>query len=289
MKQNGMWNIMSESGNIGFMNNHFPVYFRHTLFLIMTCCAPLSYSPFTLAWGEEGHAAIGILAMTQLQADARVELAGFIDPQDEQAMAEACNWPDVVREAEEGASTSPRHYINIPRGDFAYLQSRDCPDGECATGAIKHYAAELANREIGKEQRWQAFAWLCHVVGDLHQPLHAGFADDRGGNNFDVTVNGKPMNLHGFWDHELIDQYAGDQQILVGLLGLSRPVPASSDWTEQMVNVWTNESHELASTRVYPDDPVINDDYTKHSWELAQQRLSQAASRLAWIINTVLN
>ena len=260
----------------------------HFLCTILAIWTLLIYSGTALAWGKDGHSAIGILAMTQLQADARHELGNIVNPQDEQAMVEACNWPDVIRETEEGASTGPQHYINIPRGDFDYLQSRDCPDGQCATEAIKHYARELANREIGKEQRWQAFAWLCHVVGDLHQPLHCGFADDRGANNFEIVVRGEQMNLHGFWDHELIDQYVGDRHMLVGLLGKSRPVPGSSAWTEETVNDWTNESHELARFQVYPENTVIDEPYEQASWKLAQQRLNLAASRLAWIINTVL-
>jgi hypothetical protein len=263
-------------------------FFQHILFATSISCTLASFSTSAIAWGHDGHSAIGVLAMTQLQAEARLELASVVDPQDEQAMVEACNWPDVIRETEKWEFTSPRHYINIPRGDFEYLQSRDCPDGQCATETIKHFARELANREIDKEQRWQAFAWLCHVVGDLHQPLHAGFADDRGGNNFDIVVRGEQMNLHGFWDHELIDQHAGNRQTLVGLLGRHRPVPEGSGWLDEMVNDWTNESHELAKLQVYPKNTVIDDSYKQQSWDLAQQRLSQAAYHLAWIINTVL-
>jgi len=256
-----------------------------TIPAIWTC---LIYSGTVFAWSEDGHSAIGILAMTQLRAGARQELASILNPQDEQAIAKACNWPDVIRETEEGASTGPRHYINIPRGDVDYLQSRDCPDGQCATETIKHNARQLARREIDKEQRWQAFAWLCHVVGDLHQPLHAGFADDLGGNNYDITVRGEQMNLHGYWDHELIDKHVEDRQMLVGLLGTSRPVPEGSVWTEESVDDWTNNSHHLARFQVYPENTKIDDTYEQASWILAQQRLNLAASRLAWIINSVL-
>lgn len=270
------------------MINHCQQFFRHLLFAVPVFCTFFTYSGNIFAWGEDGHSAIGMLAMTQLQADARSELASIVNLHDEQALAEACNWPDVIRETEEWEFTSPFHYINIPRGDFEYLQSRDCADGRCATQAIKRYARELADHRLDKEQRWQAFAFVCHMVGDLHQPLHAGFADDRGGNNFDIVVRGEQMNLHGFWDHELTDQYAGDRQLLVGLLGKYRPVPERAAWTDVTVNDWTNQSHQLAKTRVYPENIVIDHSYTRQSWELAQQRLSLAASRLAWIINTIL-
>jgi len=269
------------------MVKHCQNFIRRALFAAPLLCVILGHNTTALAWGKEGHSAIGILAMTQLQADARQQLAGILNPQDERAIAEACNWPDMLRETEEGASTGPRHYINIPRGDFNYLRARDCPHGQCATEAIKHDAQQLANREIDPVQRWQAFAWLCHVVGDLHQPLHAGFADDRGANNVDIVVNGEEMNLQEFWDHELIDQFAGDRQVLVGMVGQHRPLPEGLAWSEAMVDDWTNDSHELAKYRVYPPNNVIDHAYTQRSWTLAEQRLSLAAYRLAWIINTV--
>ena len=250
--------------------------------------ALFGYSTETLAWSPDGHTSIGILAISQLQAETRRELESIIGPLDAQAMEKACNWPDQVRKTKEWEWSAPLHYINIPRGDFVYQQSRDCPDQQCATEAIKHYATELANRQAGKEQRWQAFAWLCHLVGDLHQPLHAGFADDRGGNNFDIIFKGEQMNLHGFWDFELIDQHAGSWQNLVSLLNTSATVQAGSNWSPEMVNDWTNESHNLAKLTVYPARKNIDEIYLQQSWELAQKQLSSAASRLALIINSEL-
>ena len=250
--------------------------------------ALFGYSTDTLAWSADGHTSIGILAISQLQAEPRRELENIIGPLDAQAMEKACNWPDEVRETEEWAWSARSHYINIPRGNFVYLESRDCPDQQCVTQAIKRYATELTSQQASKQQRWQAFSWLCHLVADLHQPLHAGFADDRGGNNFDIIFKGEQMNLHGFWDFELIDQHAGGWQNLVSLLSTSPGVEAGSNWSPEMVNDWTNESHELAKQTVYPATRNIDEIYMQQSWELAQKQLSAAASRLALIINSQL-
>ncbi len=145
--------------------------------------------------------------------------------------------------------------------------------------------AVMANREASQEQRWQAFAWVCHLVGDLHQPLHAGFGDDRGGNDIEVVFNGETINLHEFWDLKLIQQQAGSWQYLVGDLSVFPPVPAGSDWSPGMVDDWTNESHNLVRTIVYPAPGRIDETYTRKSWELIQTQLSLAAKRLATIIN----
>lgn len=267
---------------------------------ILACLALSGYSNDAVSWKTEGHTAIGILAVGQLQPQALLELEGIVSPLNKQAMAEACNWPDDLRETDAGNSSSPLHFVNIPRGNEVYVAARDCPEPAqaeaaglparfCITEAIKHFAAGLADAQASREQRWQAFAWLCHLVGDLHQPLHAGFADDRGGNDVQVVFNGAAMDLHHFWDAALIQQKAGSWQYLVGELGVFPPAPAGSDFSPGMVDDWTNEAHNLVGLTVYPATANIEAAYALQSWELIQKQIGLAASRLATIINHQLN
>lgn len=247
----------------------------------------LTYSSLTFSWGRDGHAVVGNLAMEQLQPSARSELEKIMGSLDRQSMLEACNWPDAVRETDLWKWSYPLHYINIPRGDFQYLESRDCPTQMCATEAIKRYATELSDKTASREKRWQAFAWLCHLTGDLHQPLHAGFADDRGGNNFEVSYNGEQTNLHSLWDSKLIASHTNDLQSLTQLLSeLPKPRP-NTPMYQELINNWTNESHELAKNQVYPASRQISESYEEKSWELIQQRLNIAAIRLALMVNSV--
>ena len=273
------------------------LYSHRIIFTAFACVIFLVHSTLSFAWGRDGHTAIGVLAVEQTRPEALRELTTIVDPLNKQAMAEACNWPDVIRETEAGEWSSPLHYINIPRGEDDYSASRDCPEEParagrptklCASEAIKFYADALASQQATKEQRWQAFAWLCHLVGDLHQPLHAGFADDRGGNDVEVVFNGEEMNLHHFWDSTLIDQEAGSWQYLVGGLGEFPTVQAASDWSPEMVNNWTSESHQLARASAYPQKKRINACFAEESWDLIQQQIPLAASRLALIINSAL-
>jgi len=253
------------------------------------------------AWGKDGHTAIGTLAVAQLQPHARSELENIIQPGplDGLAMEEACNWPDVMRNREEWDWSSPLHYVNIPRGDDTYDQSRDCPmpsDGathpepRCATEAIKFYANRLNSQQITGLQRWQAFAWVCHLVGDLHQPMHAGFADDQGGNLVEVTFNDAQVNLHRFWDSVLINEQAGNWQNLLDQLSVLPPVQVNSDWSHEMVNDWTSEIHTLTSTpgTMYPLTDNIDEAFAQQSWTLIQAQIRLAAARLALVINSEL-
>lgn len=259
---------------------------KQIVFNICIGCTLLGFSTYSLAWSRDGHSAIGILAIEQLQTGTRNELERLIGPLDDQALIEACNWPDEIRETEEWEWSGPLHYINIPRGEYEYRQSRDCPDRLCATEAIKTYADQLFDEQLNKEKHWQAFAWLCHFTGDLHQPMHAGFADDRGGNNYDVVFKGEEMNLHSFWDFELVNEHAGGWKSLVALLSPLPLEPADSNWSADMVNEWTAESHKLAAEKAYPVHREIDDSFALRSWVLAQQQVSRAATRLALIINT---
>ena len=47
--------------------------------------------------------------------------------------------------------------------------------------------------------------FLIHLVGDIHQPLHTGKFEDRGGNDIKLTFLGKPTNLHIIWDVHMIE------------------------------------------------------------------------------------
>jgi hypothetical protein len=265
-----------------------PTPTNRLLLMLFTACAATSISTGAFAWGHDGHAAVGILSIEQLSADTRLALQRVLGSIDEQTIVEACNWPDVVRKTAEWEWSYPLHYINIPPGESNYSESRDCPDQQCATEAIKKYALELGDQRASTETRRQAFAWLCHLVGDLHQPLHAGYAHDRGGNEFDITYKGEQTNLHDFWDRALIRDRAGDWRGLIGAVSNYPTVQTADNWTPVMVDHWTEESHKLKQKELYPANPNITQSYADKSWAILPQRIITAVSRLASIIESVL-
>ena len=257
-----------------------------TLFVI---CIVGNYSSAVFSWGEDGHSAIGILALQQIQTETRLELLSILGNLDDQSTIKACNWPDEVRETPEWEWSYPLHYINLPKGENRYSKARDCPDQLCATEAIKRYADILGDEQAGKTERQQAFAWLCHLTGDLHQPLHAGFAIDRGGNNFRIVFENEETNLHGFWDRTLINSRVGNWKGLLNVLAEYPVVEACNGWSPDAVDQWTEESHLLVVEEIYPRDQTISDSYADKSWLIMQQRMTTAASRLAELLNTILN
>jgi hypothetical protein len=244
------------------------------------------------AWGWAGHVTIGKQAVARASPAARAALMDILGVDSsaelEQAVEQACFWPDTVDDTPEWAWADPLHYVNLPRSDGHYDRQRDCPDGVCITEGILKYAAELGQSQQGRERRWQAFAWLCHLVGDVHQPLHTGFRDDRGGNRVTVRYRGQSYNLHEFWDHVLVEERLASSAAPFDPPAAETRACAPDAWEPADVVAWTEESHALVLSSSYPPGPDIDDAFADRSWARVQSQWRTAARRLTAILDAVL-
>ena len=84
-----------------------------------------------------------------------------------------------------------------------------------------NFEAELSDNALSQSQRRQALAFLVHFVADVHQPLHVGRRDDRGGNSIKVNWRGKTFNLHQVWDSGLIADEKLSESAYVALIDRS--------------------------------------------------------------------
>ena len=257
----------------------------YSLFL---CSATLAWATPGWCWGPAGHRIIGADALAMLDATARAEVVEILGSDSNDVIDEACSWPDTVRKTSDWEWSAPLHYVNIPRNAAHYDRSRDCPDDLCVIEGIGKYARELGNADITGEQRWQAFAWLCHLVGDLHQPLHAGYRDDRGGNHVEIKYRGESHNLHQFWDRVLINERlaSGDDWDKPGQ-GCSGP-KAGSNWDPASVSDWADESHDLVARFAYPPAAEIDEAFADQCWLVTRRQWVKAAKRLAQVLNSAL-
>jgi hypothetical protein len=123
---------------------------------------------------------------------------------------QAARWPDELRSTDRQHHRGPWHYINWPfkpEGQPPTVQTRE-PDPVNILPALAENERVVKN-ESDSERKAVALAWLFHLVGDIHQPLHTTQLftvdypqGDRGGNEIcvRVTQTGQPMDLHRFWD-----------------------------------------------------------------------------------------
>jgi hypothetical protein len=114
-------------------------------------------------------------------------------------MASLSTWADEPK----NRATASWHYVNFPKGTCVYEAERDCPEGQCAVEAIDRQRAVLGS-SAPDEKRLEALKYVVHLVGDLHQPLHAGYAEDKGGNQYQLQAFMQGSNLHALWDSGLI-------------------------------------------------------------------------------------
>ncbi|WP_461328028.1 S1/P1 nuclease [Bradyrhizobium huanghuaihaiense] len=115
--------------------------------------------------------------------------------------SESCVYPDHPRKR------ASDHFINLPQTAHE-LPPEGCP-GETprALSAIENDSTVLGSK--GKPaDPLTALKFLGHWVGDIHQPLHVSFADDKGGNGIDVSGQCSGV-LHSTWDTCLVVKAVG--------------------------------------------------------------------------------
>lgn len=270
---------------------------------LLTAFLILAASGQALAWSKQGHQLVGELAERELEPAALAEVRRLLEGEPEPTLAGVSTWADQIRAESRstgnklGELSSRWHYVNFPSEGCDYQPARDCPDGNCVIGAINEQARILADRSRSDEDRRNALKFVVHFVGDAHQPMHAGFAHDRGGNNFQVRYRGQALpegqgtNLHGVWDYWLLQSAGLDNPAYVAKL-LQSPVPA--DPARDALNPplqWTLESCGLiASTQAYPPKPgtTLTDGYLDRHRPTAERRVRQAGDRLAKLLNDAL-
>jgi hypothetical protein len=161
-------------------------------------------TPAALAWGGEGHRIVCELAFREVRDAARERIKRLMqgDP-DFWRFSDACTWPDRPRKR------PAEHYVNLPRHARG-LDGRDpCPLADkCLLTAIEADLAVLASPQAGEANKLAALKYLGHWIGDLHQPLHVAFADDRGGNVIE-TEGSCAGGLHEAWDGCLLVRTLG--------------------------------------------------------------------------------
>ncbi len=253
--------------------------------LALLATALLLAPPRLLAWGPGGHRIVAQIASDHLSPTAQAAIAAVLADEPEPTLAGVANWADEVRDER----TGPLHYVNFPAGDFPtgdcrYQPRRDCPDGRCVVAAIDRAVAVLKRRKASRAQRLIALKQLVHFTGDIHQPLHAGHGEDRGGNTFQLRWHDEGTNLHKLWDSELIDDIEPDWRRYVLRLG-PRPDTVSDRLSARE---WAMESCAIvASEGFYPVSRDPGRAYLAEWRGTVDARLNLAGLRLAALLGTL--
>jgi hypothetical protein len=237
----------------------------------------------TYPWGSKGHEIVAAIAETQLTDAARKRIKELL-PQGT-TLADASTWPDKA--GRQIPDMNPYHFINFPKDANAYDQQRDCKLRNCIIEAIAWYVQVLTSPDAPRNEKRTALRFIAHLVGDIHQPLHAGFAEDRGGNSVDVRFTGKKTNLHSLWDTGLLELEEGTAADIAARIDAAMTPEDRNQWQGTSPAQWALESLAVVRSHVYkvPVSDEVSADYIDRARPLIRTRLAQAGERLAALLN----
>lgn len=235
------------------------------------------------AWGATGHRVVGAIAEQHLNRKARKAVHQILGIE---SMAIAANWMDNIKSEDSYDYMRDWHWVTIPDGQ-TYATAEKNPDGD-AVEAINRMVAALKSDTLTKERQAFCLKVLIHLIGDLHQPLHVGRGDDKGGNDFQVRWFNKGSNLHRVWDSGMINH----SQLSFSELATSVDHATKDQlraWTQGTAADWAQENLAFRAA-IYPEKPgaKLGWGYQYEHWPLVQQQLLKAGIRLAGILNAVL-
>lgn len=144
-------------------------------------------------WGPDGHSFVAAIAQTLLTDESLTFVRNHLPWYTSGNMSMIASWPDYIIYSDTNPVdyvnwlwSKQLHYVDTQDWKCTYDRVKDCnwtTGQQCVDGAIQNYTERLANSQLDDIQRQEALKFLIHFIGDAHQPLHAGFQGDLGGNS----------------------------------------------------------------------------------------------------------
>lgn len=283
--------------------------------------------PNAAAWNAAGHRLTASLAWEHMNAETRQQVTALLNrhvalPTWEKRLqrgktaetvtpqalfTEASTWADDIRrlaaaakhpDGKDPAVNRDWHYVNWPvDGGAAGLR------GGRLDQATTSQAARLANPRLPTDERAVALAWLIHLVGDAHQPLHVAswpLADgsfDDGGLGFPVRDESRPRfaetSLHAWWDELPGPPWLRGEPLARRVEQLRAVYPAANI-VQGDSGDWITESFFLAGEGLRPvvaPDQLpwrITEAYRARAKTISERRLAESGIRLGRLLNTIL-
>ena len=170
--------------------------------------------PETWAWTGSAHIDITYLAWKLMGRKGKGYLKQHLghEPHD---IYRASTWADSAAAMSEYQGSEKLHYSNTPKNNCQpFVLVRDCGKQhprKCIVTGFAEFATIASDPSQSKSARADAIRFLLHLLADMHQPLHAGFSDDLGGNKIHLLQ--PDMSLHEIWDYGLFNPSIQDVAI----------------------------------------------------------------------------
>ncbi|MCC2617618.1 S1/P1 nuclease [Aestuariibacter halophilus] len=237
-------------------------------------------------WGQTGHRISGQIAQAYLTPQAQAQIAALFPTV---TLAEMSTLADEMRSEQTEfwqKTANPWHYVTVPHGK-TYAEAEHPEHGDAYT-ALQDFSRTLKDPKAPLEDRRLALHFIVHIIGDLHQPLHAGNGTDRGGNDVKLEFFWQNSNLHRVWDSGMIDQKQLSYTEWSDWLLAKITAEQQQQWLQNDPLVWIKESTAIRDT-IYPDKDAISYQYLHQNLPTVKQRLQQAGVRIASYLNALFS
>lgn len=266
--------------------------------LVLTLALPLA------AWNETGHKTVASIAYQNLKKPVRDRVDALLKQHPDYAtwkghpFQAAAYWPDVIR-GNKLYDHPVWHYINVPFSPDNTPFPAVNYDAEGVLSKIREFRKSVGDKSVPEAERAIHLAWLLHLVGDVHNPLHtvARFTrplpqGDRGGNL--VFVIGA-SNLHSYWDALLgntpTPEFIGKlAQSLMKTEKREKPVNTNErQWVDEGVQVAKETVYSFGDESGTKQNPApLPDSYRATAEKVGRARGALAGHRLAALLNEAL-
>lgn len=250
---------------------------KHVTFFVLLTLVLSSSQVF--AWGNKGHKITAIIARSCLEKQVIDSVQHYLG---EISFEEASVWMDEVRSDRSYDYMKPMHYVNIEK-DKTYVKVSE-PN---VINELELVIGHLRSRKARTKEEIKAdLLILFHLVGDIHQPLHTGYADDKGGNSVEVDFLGRRSNLHRVWDTNIIEEHMITSDTCMKVLSVLTEKERNRICTVDVM-AWAGESRALLPMAYSFKDESIDKAYIQTAAPFIEKRLAEAGIRLASVLNEV--
>jgi hypothetical protein len=315
---------------------------RRSLFTLAILCSLAFTASQSFAWDSTGHETVALIAYDQMSPEARTAIftmlknhprlqQDLLNPDDKKfpdtdlaMFVRAATWPDIIRFPGNPMNRTehhgPWHYVDFPfeQDGIKGPQPVTQWDGHSVPAnlaqAMQKALTELKDPKTPKDRKAIDICWVEHLVGDIHQPLHAASwyskqypKGDQGGNQVEIRgADNLPMNLHFYWDSaEGLSMNPDDIRKTADRIEAEHPPKALADKIKDLDVVdWAHESFDLAKSAVYLNGtlahvtsheglqnpsivPPLPPGYDLRAKDVADLRIAEAGYRLAAVLEEV--
>ena len=229
----------------------------------------------------------------------------------------AARWADDIRTRDKAENRLPWHYVDFPfkpEGEPASIQAMEPPEENILTAIAEN--ERILQTGTDPARRGVALAWLFHLVGDIHQPLHSAQLltreypnGDRGGGDFCVRVaqDRAALSLHRLWDGLITSSnnirtlrtIASELQSRFSKSSLSElAMTAPEAWAKESFEIATKIAYQNGAFRGTPkgqrkdcrevtDAAVLPNGYANIARKIADRRMMLAGYRLADLLQLI--